>query len=131
MKLLQTSTLVAFRSQKQVDRSKQMQKNGHVFGYDIKFDTYNGRTEQPPKKAIIPLFNDGIKKETQKIKNGRKISYSEAEKVLLRLGYTASAPKGGSSHISFRKEGKRPITLVRNRKELKIYQMKMIQKALK
>lgn len=67
----------------------------------------------------------------QQILNGNNISYEEAEKILIYLGYIAEAPNSGSSHITFRKDPLEKITLVLNRKELKPYQIKMLQDALR
>ena len=66
----------------------------------------------------------------QKIAEGKIISFSEADKILKNAGFSPEVPKSGSSHITYRKEGKNPITLVRNRKELKPYQIRMIQEAI-
>lgn len=38
-----------------------------------------------------------------KIKNGQEISYNEAEKILLKIGFTVRS-RGGSHHV-FSKEG--------------------------
>jgi hypothetical protein len=60
--------------------------------------------------------------------NGKKISYSDAEKILLRLHFELSV--SGSHHI-FRKDGyKRGISLKR-RAELLNYQIKLMQEVLK
>jgi predicted RNA binding protein YcfA (HicA-like mRNA interferase family) len=46
------------------------------------------------------------------IKNlNRTIRFEELSKVLERIGYRPKAPKGGSSHVTFRKNGKYPITI--------------------
>ncbi len=66
----------------------------------------------------------------QKILAGYCISFAEAEKVLISLGYESEFPQGGSSHKTFRKTGCDKITLVATQKPLKKYAMKMIQIAL-
>ena len=38
----------------------------------------------------------------QKILDEKDITYQESEKALLYLGYIARAPKGGSSHITYK-----------------------------
>ena len=38
------------------------------------------------------------------------LRFSELQKVMESYGYQLSAPKGGSSHFTFRKKGCRPIT---------------------
>lgn len=40
--------------------------------------------------------------------------FEELRKVLESYGYTMNAPKGGSSHYTFRKPGKQPITIPRH-----------------
>lgn len=59
------------------------------------------------------------------------ISFEESDKILLFLGYIPDTPSSGSSHITYRKDHLNKITLVKNRKELKPYQIKMIQEALR
>ena len=41
----------------------------------------------------------------------KNLRFDELAKVLVRIGYTQSQPKGGSSHYIFRKEGRPPISL--------------------
>lgn len=57
------------------------------------------------------------------------ITLIEAQKLLSFLGYVGESP--GTSHITYRKEGVQKITLVLNKKELKDYQIKRLQEALK
>lgn len=42
------------------------------------------------------------------------LRFSELQKVMESYGYQLSAPKGGSSHFTFRKKGCRPITIPKN-----------------
>ena len=49
----------------------------------------------------------------QKVLDEKDITYSEAEKILLALGYIARTPRGGSSHITFTKSPNQIITLVK------------------
>lgn len=39
------------------------------------------------------------------------LRFEELQKVLEHYGYTMKGPKGGSSHYTFRKPGKSPITI--------------------
>jgi hypothetical protein len=64
----------------------------------------------------------------QKILSNQTITFSEADKVLIILGYISECP--GSSHITYRKDANNLITLV-IRKELKPYEVKKIQDILK
>jgi len=66
----------------------------------------------------------------EKIKKGIKISYAEAANFLSDYGYSLCTPNGGSSHVTFRKDGTNPITLIKNRNELKSYQMDMLKGVL-
>ncbi len=47
--------------------------------------------------------------------------FEELRKVLESYGYTMNAPKGGSSHYTFRKPGKQPITIPRHEPIKKVY----------
>lgn len=47
-----------------------------------------------------------------RIKNlSKDIRFDELRKILESYGYVMNAPRGGSSHYTFRKEGKSPITV--------------------
>jgi len=48
------------------------------------------------------------------IKLDRSLRFEELSKVLNNLGYKAKQPGRGSSHYTFRKEGKMPITIVKD-----------------
>lgn len=47
--------------------------------------------------------------------------FDELRKVLESYGYTMNAPKGGSSHYTFRKAGCQPITIPKHEPIKKIY----------
>jgi predicted RNA binding protein YcfA (HicA-like mRNA interferase family) len=48
----------------------------------------------------------------QKIINlSKDLRFDEIQKVLESYGYTITSPKSGSSHYTFRKPGKQPITI--------------------
>lgn len=66
----------------------------------------------------------------KKILEDKDITYLEAEKVLISLGYIARTPKGGSSHITFTKSPNQIITLVRTQKPLKKYLIRLIKEAI-
>ena len=70
-----------------------------------------------------------IDKILNKLYNGGVVSINDASKLLENIGYVKAKPPSSSSHITFRKEGTNPITLVKNRKELLDYQIKMIKDA--
>jgi hypothetical protein len=67
----------------------------------------------------------------QKIMHGKNVSYEEASRILIEFGYIPKQPSGGSSHITFRKDGCNQITLVQTHKEIKEYHIKQIQEAIK
>ena len=45
------------------------------------------------------------------IKINRNLRFDDLAKALKRAGYAQSQPKGGSSHYTFRKKGKKSITI--------------------
>ena len=51
----------------------------------------------------------------------KDMRFEELRKVLESYGYTMNAPKSGSSHYTFRKPGKHPITIPKHRPIKKIY----------
>lgn len=58
----------------------------------------------------------------ERIKSFSKdMRFEELRKVLESYGYTMNAPKGGSSHYTFRKPGKMPITIPKHEPIKKLY----------
>ena len=55
--------------------------------------------------------------------------FSELQKVLESFGYTIDDPSGGSSHKTFRKPGKPPITIPQHDPVKKIYVL-MVKEAI-
>lgn len=51
----------------------------------------------------------------------KDIRFEELRKVLESYGYTMYSPKGGSSHYTFRKPGKMPITIPKHEPIKKVY----------
>lgn len=51
----------------------------------------------------------------------KDMRFEELRKVLESYGYTMNAPKGGSSHYTFRKPGKMPITISKHEPIKKLY----------
>ena len=47
--------------------------------------------------------------------------FTELRKILESYGYTINAPKGGSTHYTFRKPGKNPITIPKHEPIKRIY----------
>jgi len=58
----------------------------------------------------------------QRIKSLDKgLRFDELRKILESYGYTMNAPRGGSSHYTFRKSGKSPITIPKHEPIKKVY----------
>ena len=51
----------------------------------------------------------------------KDMRFNELKKVLASYGYEMNAPKSGSSHYTFRKPGKNPITIPKHETIKKIY----------
>ena len=47
----------------------------------------------------------------QIIELDRNLRYDELSRALRKMGYSSSQPRGGGSHVTFRKEGRYPITI--------------------
>lgn len=56
--------------------------------------------------------------------------FTELRKILESYGYTINAPKGGSSHYTFRKPGKNPITIPKHEPIKRIY-VEMVREVVK
>lgn len=54
------------------------------------------------------------------------LRFSELKKVLESYGYVGKKPKGGSSHWTFRKEGKPPVTIPED-EPIKIGYIKLVR----
>ena len=58
----------------------------------------------------------------EKIHNlSKDIRFDELRKVLESYGYVMNAPRGGSSHYTFRKSGCSPITIPKHEPIKKVY----------
>ena len=55
----------------------------------------------------------------------KDMRFSELQKVLESYGYEMQAPKGGSSHYTFRKPGAMPITIPKHEPIKKDYVQKV------
>lgn len=51
----------------------------------------------------------------------KDIRFEELQKVLESYGYQLNAPRGGSSHYTFRKQGCQPITIPKHEPIKKVY----------
>ena len=49
------------------------------------------------------------------------VRFEELKIILESYGYTMNAPKGGSSHFTFRKHGKTPVTIPKHKPIKKVY----------
>lgn len=59
----------------------------------------------------------------------KDLRFDELRKVLESCGYRMGAPKSGSSHYTFRKQGCNPITIPKHEPIKKIY-VKMVKKVV-
>ena len=51
----------------------------------------------------------------------KEFRFDELRKVLENCGYIMTAPRGGSSHYTFRKQGCQPITIPKHEPIKKVY----------
>ena len=59
----------------------------------------------------------------------KNMRFQEIRKILEEFGYTMSGPAGGSSHKTFRKPGKNPITIPQHEPIKRIY-IVMVKEAI-
>lgn len=72
------------------------------------------------EKLIAKIINDKS-----------NISPQEACNILIDLGYKATSPSGGSSHVTFRKSDSISVTIVLTQNPLKPYMIAKLQMVLK
>jgi len=71
-----------------------------------------------------------IEKLMNEIKSLNKdLRFEELVKVLVRMGYSQNQPRSGSSHYTFRKSGKMPITIPKSTPVNKAY-IEMVKNAI-
>ena len=63
------------------------------------------------------------------LKLNKNLRFEDLSKVLVRMGYTQHQPRGGSSHYTFRKPNRLPITLPKSTPMGKVY-IEMIRNAV-
>ena len=63
------------------------------------------------------------------LKLNKNLRFEDLAKALIRMGYAQHQPKGGSSHHTFRKDGKMPITLPKATQMNKVY-VEMVRDAV-
>ena len=51
----------------------------------------------------------------------KDLRFAELQKVLESYGYEMNAPRGGSSHYTFRKQGCKPITIPKHEPIKRVY----------
>ena len=59
----------------------------------------------------------------------KSLRFEDLAKALSRIGYKQNQPRGGSSHYTFRKSGKQPITLPKDNPMNKVY-VEMVRDAI-
>ena len=63
----------------------------------------------------------------QRIKGlDKNLRFAELQKILQNYGYEMTAPKRGSSHYTFRKDGCNPITIPKH-EPIKVVYVKMVK----
>ncbi|MBQ9215118.1 MAG: type II toxin-antitoxin system HicA family toxin [Bacteroidales bacterium] len=63
----------------------------------------------------------------QRIKGlDKNLRFAELQKILQNYGYEMTAPKSGSSHYTFRKDGCNPITIPKH-EPIKVVYVKMVK----
>jgi len=63
------------------------------------------------------------------LKLDKNLRFEELARILVKLGYEQSQPKGGSSHYTFRKVRKMPITISKSNPVIIAY-VKMVKDVL-
>ena len=67
----------------------------------------------------------------QRIRNNPKaVRFEELEKILLKCGYICNQPRGGSSHYTYRKKGKYPLTIPKKEPYVKETYIRLVIEAL-
>jgi hypothetical protein len=61
-----------------------------------------------PRGDVVSQWNKLVKQIKQMDRNMR---FENLSKALIQIGYSPKQPRSGSSHVTFRKKGKRPITV--------------------
>ena len=59
----------------------------------------------------------------------KDLRFSELRKILESYGYTMYSPRSGSSHYTFRKPGKHPITIPKH-EPIKLIYVEMVRKVV-
>ena len=59
----------------------------------------------------------------------KEVRFEELRKVLESYGYVMRSPQSGSSHYTFRKNGKSPITIPKHKPIKKVY-VEMVRKVI-
>ena len=57
----------------------------------------------------------------QILKLNKNLRCEDLSKALIKIGYVPQQPRGGSSHVTFRKLGKFPITIPKGNPVNKVY----------
>ena len=63
------------------------------------------------------------------LKLNKNLRFEDLDKVLKKMGYKRNQPRGGSSHYTYRKPGKMPITLPKATPMNKVY-VEMVRDAI-
>ena len=73
-----------------------------------------------------------LEKLLQRIKNNPKtVRFEELDKILTNAGYECAQPRSGSSHYTYRKEFREPITIPYRKPYIHEAYVKLVLRALK
>ena len=71
---------------------------------------------------MLGVYNVQMGKTFKKLLSlSKDMRFNELQKILEYYGYVMNAPRSGSSHYTFRKSGKNPITIPKHEPIKKIY----------
>lgn len=59
------------------------------------------------------------------------LRFDDLAKALIKIGYTMEQPRGGSSHYTFRKKNKLPITLPKKKPPIDKVYIELVSAAIK
>ena len=71
---------------------------------------------------MLGVYNVQMGKTFKKLLSlSKDMRFNELQKILEYYGYVMNAPRSGSSHYTFRKPGKNPITIPKHEPIKKVY----------
>lgn len=110
------------------EKGAMLKFSAQPFLFDKMLDTvcgiiYNKCAYNKPKENTMSKFDKLL---SQILSLSKDLRFEEIKKVLEFYGYTMNAPRSGSSHYTFRKDGCMPITIPKHEPIKKVY-VKMVK----